>query len=351
MREVLDPWATVVADDRAVAQLKAASLRPVHAYIFVGPTGSGKRAAARAFAASILAESSPDDPERAMRLALAEEHPDLIVVEREGASLSAAQARETVRITTRPPLEAEHKVIVLTDFHLVDQRAPILLKSIEEPPPSTIFVVLAEEVTSDLVTIASRCVRVSFAPLSQERVSRALVSEGIDPLQAKLVAGVAGGDLARAKILGGDQTLAARRQSWWTVPERVDGTGARAAEIADELVSLLDAASDPVAEIHSEEMQKLLEHLEATGERGGQKKTLEDRHKRAVRRLRTDELRSGLVTLAERVRADIAEGVREPADVSQISHMLAAMDALKRNPNERLLLQAVVVGLSDLVER
>ncbi|MFV1991931.1 MAG: hypothetical protein ACC652_14465, partial [Acidimicrobiales bacterium] len=87
MTAYLDPWDSVVADDRAVAQLKAASVRPVHAYLFVGPSGAGKRAAALAFAASVLSKSSRD-PGRATRLGLAEEHPGLIVVEGGGASLS-----------------------------------------------------------------------------------------------------------------------------------------------------------------------------------------------------------------------------------------------------------------------
>ncbi len=350
MSEQGDPWESVVADERAIEQLRAASQRPVHAYLFVGPAGSGKRAAARVFAASILVQGSADS-DRVTRLVLTEEHPDFIVVEREGASLSAAQARETVRITTRPPLEADHKVILLTDFHLVEQRAPIFLKSIEEPPPSTIFIVLAEEITASLVTIASRCVQVVFAPLSQRRVAQALVDDGIDPAQAELVAAVVGGDLSRARVLAADTTLAARRESWWSVPERLNGTGARAAEIADELIVQLDAAAEPLAALQRQEMLDLTERLAATGERGGQKKLLEDGHKRAVRRARTDELRSGLVTVAERIRSDIASGTREPADVVYISRLLAAMKALIRNPNERLLVQSAVVELSGLSKR
>ena len=54
----IDPWADVVGQDFAVAQLQAASTRPIHAYLLVGPRGSGKRQLARAFAATLLASSA-----------------------------------------------------------------------------------------------------------------------------------------------------------------------------------------------------------------------------------------------------------------------------------------------------
>src|SRR4051794_21962946 len=93
--EAVDPWATVVGQDRALAALRAAAAAPVHAYLLVGPRGCGKRALARAFAAELLSEgASPEDRARHVRLALAEQHPDLVVLERDGAAISAAQARD-----------------------------------------------------------------------------------------------------------------------------------------------------------------------------------------------------------------------------------------------------------------
>ena len=54
----IDPWREVVGQERAVARLRAASARPVHAYLLVGPAGSGKRSLARAFAAQLLADAA-----------------------------------------------------------------------------------------------------------------------------------------------------------------------------------------------------------------------------------------------------------------------------------------------------
>jgi uncharacterized membrane protein YbaN (DUF454 family) len=137
-------WNEVVGQEDAVRQLKAAVHAPVHAYLIVGPEGSGKRAAARAFAADLLSTGLDDHgAERARQLASSEAHPAMVVVEREGASISKEQAEEVVRVSALSPLEGELQVIVLVDFHLIGVAAPRLLKSIEEPPATTIFVILA----------------------------------------------------------------------------------------------------------------------------------------------------------------------------------------------------------------
>ena len=143
---------------------EAASRSPVHAYLLVGPRGSGKRALADAFAAALLsAGSEGDDRDRHVRLALAEQHPDLVVIERVGASISADQAREVRDLASRSPIEGDRKVLILDEFHLVQETVgPILLKTIEEPPPGTIFIVLVDDVPPELVTIESRCVRIDL---------------------------------------------------------------------------------------------------------------------------------------------------------------------------------------------
>src|SRR5205085_2062514 len=88
---------------------------------------------------------------------------------------------EITRLAVRSPVQSARKVLVLVDFHLVAEAGPALLKTIEEPPASTVFVILAEHVPSELVTIASRCCRVDFGPLAPERVAAALEAEGVPP--------------------------------------------------------------------------------------------------------------------------------------------------------------------------
>ncbi|MFV0318280.1 MAG: AAA family ATPase, partial [Microthrixaceae bacterium] len=153
-------WVGVVGQGETVRGLRHAVGEPVHAYLLVGPEGSGKRAAATAFAAELLtADLDGPEADRAAALAASGNHPDLHVVQRTGPSISAGTAREIVKDASRSPTEGRRQVFVLDEFHLVADAAPILLKAIEEPEPATVFVVLAEEVTDPLVTIASRCVR------------------------------------------------------------------------------------------------------------------------------------------------------------------------------------------------
>ena len=71
-------------------------------------------------------------------------------------------------------------MLVLEDFHLIDQFGAILLKYVEEPPASTFFVILAEDVPPELVTIASRSVRIDFGPVPLAAVIERLVAEGVD---------------------------------------------------------------------------------------------------------------------------------------------------------------------------
>src|SRR5581483_3533774 len=176
---VIDVWAGVVGQEQAVRALQAAARGPVHAYLLVGPPGVGKRTAARAFAASLL-----DDPERVM----AGVHPDVLEYEREGARLSVGDAREITRLALRSPVEGSRKVLLIPELDLAAQIAPALLKTLEEPPPGTVFVGMAEHVPAELVTIASRCVRIDFGPIPLAVVRDALVAEGLAPADATAVA-------------------------------------------------------------------------------------------------------------------------------------------------------------------
>src|SRR5687767_3708428 len=245
----LDVWADVVGQDHAVAQLTAASAHPVHAYLLVGPAGSGKRAAARAFAALLLsAGSTGEEAERHVRLALTETHPDLRVVEPTTAQgrIDAPTAREIVQQAALSPAEGARKVLVLEDFHLIDRFGAILLKFVEEPPPSTFFVILAEDVPPELVTIASRAVRVDLGPIPLAAVEGQLVADGVEPGRAAAIAAAAAGVLERARLLATDERFALRAQALRAMPGRLDGTGSRAAELAGEVKALIDDAQDVI---------------------------------------------------------------------------------------------------------
>jgi DNA polymerase III subunit delta' len=346
-------FADIVGQEAAIAHLRAAVAAPVHAYLLVGPPGSGKRTAAVALAAALLCPRGGCRDCDVCRRTLGGVHPDLIVVERTGPSITVDQAREVRRLAMRSPNEGARKVLLLVDFHLVREAASVLLKVLEEPPASTVFVILAEQVPPELVTIASRCVRVDFGPLTADQVAGALVAEGVDPTAAPEVAAAAGGRLDRARLLAHDPGFSARRDAWRAVPGRLDGTGATVAVLAADLAALL--ASAGVAALESRqaaELEELDERVKRTGERGAGRKVLAERHKRELRRLRHDELRFGLATLAGVYGDALAAGSTDPGPcIAAVAAIQAAAEAMVRNPTESLLLQDLLLRLPPLRDR
>lgn len=340
----------IVGQGPAVANLRAAVEAPVHAYLLVGPPGSGKRTAAVALGAALLCPQGGCGACDICRRATAGVHPDLQLVERTGSSITVDQAREVRRLAMRSPNEGARKILVLVDFHLVREAASVLLKVLEEPPPSTVFVILAEQLPPELATIASRCLQVDFGPLRADQVAAALVAEGADAGVAAQVAAAADGRLDRARLLVDDAGFAARRQAWRSVPTRLAGTGARVAEVADELAQLLGGAGvAPLEARHAAELAELDERVKRTGERGSGRKVLADRHKRELRRLRHDELRFGLATLAGAYRDALAAGEGdERASIEAVAAIQAAAEAMVRNPTETLLLQSLLLRLPPL---
>ena len=147
---------SIVGQDDAVAALKAAAGNPVHAYLFRGAEGNGGLAAAHGFAAALLCPTGGCGVCATCRGALSGTDPDLHIVRRSGASLSKDTMRQVVALAQRRPLAAARQVIVVLEMHLVLDRAPVLLKTLEEPPGQTVFILLADELTPDLTTIASR---------------------------------------------------------------------------------------------------------------------------------------------------------------------------------------------------
>jgi DNA polymerase-3 subunit delta' len=252
-------------------------------------------------------------------------HPDVVSIEREGAAISIDTAREVTRLASTSPMEGSRKVLVLHDFHLVKEAGPALLKTIEEPPASTVFVILAEYVPPELITIASRCVRIDFEPLTPDEIAAALEADGIEPARAVDLAAASGGRLDRARLLATDDTFETRREAWRSIPARLDGAGATAASLADELIGLLNSSVEPLRARHEAERAALEERnarsVEVSGRGGGRAGTrvaramltsgvseMETRQRREIRRQRTDELRAGLATLAAAYRDRLAGG-------------------------------------------
>lgn len=341
-------WDTVTGQPRAVEQLARSATNPVHAYLIVGPDGCGTDEASRALAAVLLTDR--DEPgDRAVSLVLRGAHPDVHEIRREGASILAEQVDDIIRLASTTPVEGTTKVMIIHEVHLLESaNAARLLKTIEEPPRGVFFVLVAEQLLDTLVTIASRCVTVQFGALDESVVTGVLIDRGIEPDIAAVAARSSGGSITRATLLASDPHLATRRSVFANIPRRIDGTGATVVAIVEEILGLLDDAAEPLTRRHEQEVADREEALSVMGVKRGGKKALEDRHKREIRRHRTDELRAGLSVIAGVYRDELARNaalLRPESYVAAIERIHAAMRRLALNVNEAILLRDLVWSL------
>jgi DNA polymerase-3 subunit delta' len=354
-------WGRIAGQDRAVSQLQRAAARPVHAYLLVGPRGSGVEEAARCFAAALI---TTDDDERSWDLVLRGVHPDVVEVDPPATQIRVEDAQTIVDEVSRSPIEGERKVVVLFDaerLRLNEAAANKLLKTLEEPPPRAVIVLVTSGADQLLPTIRSRCQRVDFAYLGADAVSAALQSEGIAEERAHLLAGLAGGRIDRAHALDG--RLGPVRDAFVAVAYGTDGSGGAVARSADLVQSAMQNALAGLEAAQAEEVEQLAAELEAAGYpdrvRRTQIRRLDERHKRAHRRARTDALLEGITALetvyrdalagseAERLNIDHeALAVAPRAAASALDACRTARQAIAEfNPNEALLVERLFLHL------
>jgi DNA polymerase-3 subunit delta' len=196
-----------VPEQHEAKRLLAAALQegPVHAYLFHGPAGVGKRELARRFAAELLGDHAR--VERAS-------HPDLYILEPLGEQIRIDDIRELRRDLHMRPFEAERRVyLVFGADSMNEDAADALLKDLEEPPPYAVVVLVAERLGPLPETIRSRCQLVSFRRLSERAVREAIRERApeLDEEAVTALARVAAGRLGRAVQLL-DATAARRRE-------------------------------------------------------------------------------------------------------------------------------------------
>ena len=347
----IDLWDLVPGQIEATDFLKKAVLSPVHAYLFVGPEGAGREEIARAFAGSIFAKyEEGQDLERCKDLAWRGIHPDLSIIEPEGRGLRVSDARKIIIESSRSPIESEKKILIVNRFDTAEPEAVAsLLKTIEEPSLSTIFVLLAESVPDSHVTISSRCVRVDVPAMTVEGLADLLKIEGVKTEDAILLAEASAGNLGRARLLQEDPSFINRQEAWRTLPDRLDGSGAAVSIAVEELQKMIDNAQSPLTDRHNQELEHLGQQEEVFGIRGSGRQEVVERHRREIRRLRDDELRFGLATLSRRYR-DLGIAGNNSGVLDAVGVITSAAIELIRNPNERLLLQALFLNLSTTIE-
>lgn len=234
----------VIGHGRVLDLLAAESENASHAYLFVGPEGVGKALLAQRFAAAVLCEDH-SAPCSVCERVLSGNHPDVSIIMPEGAaSIGVEQARTAVQAAAMSPVESSRKIIIFDEAStLTESAANALLKTIEEPSPSTVFVLIVESEDDLPPTIASRCRTVHFGRVAAPALEAGLVAHaGVAPDQAAKVAVIAGGRPGLAMSLATEPEVADFREFWLTVPERLTPQTGNSFLLAD----AAEAASAPL---------------------------------------------------------------------------------------------------------
>ncbi|MBE0429029.1 MAG: DNA polymerase III subunit delta' [Thermoleophilia bacterium] len=215
--------------------------RSSHAYLFLGPAGVGKNAAARRLAAALCCEQNGCGQCLTCRKARRGAHPDIQVIAPAGSIIMVDQIRELNRALSLRPSESRARVFIFPDagaFNAASANA--FLKSLEEPPSFVCFILLATSEDRLLATLVSRCQPVRFGPVPAPVIEAHLAENcEVRPAEAQAFARIAGGNLDLAVRLCRDQDLARRRRRYIQIGENLV-KGAReggAAQIVAEIAA------------------------------------------------------------------------------------------------------------------
>jgi len=351
-------WERVVGQERAVGLLQHAAERPLHAYLLVGPRGSGLEDAARCFAAEVIA---PDHDPRVQDLVLRGMHPDVVEFEPEGNWILVAHADAIIREAHRAPTEAARKIVAVFEADKFNEfAANKLLKTIEEPPARSTIILVTSSPDELPETVRSRCQRIDLAPLPEAALHDALLVDREDPDAAALAARLAGGRLDRGRAMLG--VLGDVRSAFVTAAAHLDGTGSAAMRAYDDVTAAMQEAVDSLEAEQAADVDELTAELDRAGyperSRTALLKRQAERHKRQHRRARRDLIVEGITAL-ESVYRDALAGPDAPhintdqrvvsvsarGSAEAIEACRAARDAFEFNPNESLLLERLLMRM------
>ncbi|WP_432536688.1 DNA polymerase III subunit delta' [Kineococcus arenarius] len=356
-------WDEVVGQEPAVRVLSRAAAAArggpgaagmTHAWLLTGPPGSGRSVAARAFAAALACED-PAGPGcgrcAGCRTALAGSHADVTVFATQHMQIRREDVEPLIQTAQRRPSVARWRVIVVEDADRLNPTSGnTLLKTIEEPPPATVWLLCAPGVDDVLATIRSRTRHVPLRVPPADAVAELLVRrDGVDPAMAAFAARAAQSHVGLARRLARDEGARARRREVLRLPQRIAGVG-DAVVAAGELVDI--AAEEAGASSAQRDAAERAELLRALGAENAsalppsvraQVRQLEEDQKRRARRHQTDVLDRSLVDLlgllrdvlvvqlgapVDLVNSDVAGDVRELAAASTPEETLRRADAV-----------------------
>jgi DNA polymerase-3 subunit delta' len=319
LAEVIGHEATTAGLRRAVAEG-----RPAAAYLFSGPPGIGKRTVADAFTMELLC-ATPDARgacgtcAQCVRVA-AGTHPDVLVVVREPdrRDIRTEQVRELTRWLTLRPLMAGRKVAVLDGAETLNEHGQnALLKTLEEPPGSSVLLLVVGRASLVLPTVRSRCRQVRLDPLPAADLARFLVGQGVASDRVPVLVARSGGSPGRALALCDD----GRAEERGRLLEHLAGLpDSSAAELSSLAQALARGEAGPALDTIASWYRDLLGLVAESGEP-----------------LRNPEA-------ADALRAAAARGSVRGV-LHQLEAVCATIEAIERNANRALALETMLLAL------
>jgi DNA polymerase-3 subunit delta' len=209
------PFTGILGQDNSIALLSRslATGKIAHAYLFDGIEGCGKKMTALAVIEAVFcggSEGCGHCPSCHKVAAL--QHPDLHLVEPDGAFIKIDQIRELQRELSFRPFEATKKACIIDGADRLNPAAGnALLKTLEEPPGNALLILITANPDGVLPTVLSRCQRLHFAALPEAAIESILRERGTAPEAARIVASLAGGSMGKAIEIGEESALIERK--------------------------------------------------------------------------------------------------------------------------------------------
>jgi DNA polymerase-3 subunit delta' len=352
-----------------------------HAWLITGPPGSGRSTLALAFAASLVCPNGGCDECIECRNVAAGVHPDVEHIIPEGINYKVEATRNLIERASLLPTRSPWHIIVVED---VDRfridAASTLLKSLEEPPPATVWLLCAPTVDDVFPTIRSRCRHVAltsptFAAISQQLTTRF----GIDAAMAAWATRAAQGHIGRARALATDESVRLRRKQILDIPTNLRVVSS-CFDQANKIVASANADADAiVTPLDHDDDQDIRTAFGEGAEGKGLKsverqmksalKDLDDRAKSRRRRVLSDQYdrvlldltgyyrdvlvvqaRAGVELINEELRESIERvaGIDdESATLRRIAAINEARDQINSNVNPLNVFESLLVSLRD----